>query len=48
MENGSSFVSFLPFIILIVVFYLLIIRPQSKQAKTRQAMLDALDRKSVV
>ncbi|MDC0423249.1 preprotein translocase subunit YajC [Methylophilaceae bacterium] len=34
--------SFLPFIIIFVLFYFMLIRPQMKQAKEHKAMLDAL------
>ena len=33
---------FLPFIIIFVLFYFMLIRPQMKQAKEHRAMLDAL------
>ena len=36
--------SFLPLIALIAVFYLLILRPQSKRAKDQKAMIAALQR----
>ncbi len=34
--------SFLPFIIIFVLFYFMLIRPQMKQAKEHKALLDAL------
>ena len=34
--------SFLPFIIIFVLFYFMLIRPQIKQAKEHKALLDAL------
>ena len=34
--------SFLPFMIIFVLFYFMLIRPQMKQAKEHRAMLDAL------
>ncbi len=34
--------SFLPFIIIFVLFYFMLIRPQMKQAKEHRSMLDAL------
>ena len=34
--------SFLPFIIIFVLFYFMLIRPQMKQAKEHRTMLDAL------
>lgn len=33
---------FLPMILIFVIFYFLLIRPQKKQAKERQAMIDTL------
>jgi preprotein translocase subunit YajC len=40
--NDFSFASFVPLILIFVVFYFLIIRPQSKKMKEHQAMLAAL------
>lgn len=40
----SGIMSFLPLIALIVVFYFLILRPQSKRAKEQKSMIDALQR----
>ena len=40
--QGSVFALFMPFIIMLVVFYLFLIRPQQKQQKERQNMLNAL------
>ena len=34
--------SFLPFIIIFVLFYFMLIRPQMKQAKEHRTMIDAL------
>ena len=34
--------SFLPFIIIFVLFYFMLIRPQMKQAKEHRSMLDSL------
>ena len=43
MEGSSNaFSMFLPFIMMFVVLYLLIIRPQQKQKKEHQKMLDNL------
>ncbi|RPI78879.1 MAG: preprotein translocase subunit YajC [Desulfobacteraceae bacterium] len=36
---GNGFMSFLPFIAIIVVFYFLLIRPQQKKAKQQREML---------
>jgi preprotein translocase subunit YajC len=44
-EGGSGLqglVSFLPFVAIIAIFYLLIIRPQSKKQKETQRMLSTL------
>jgi preprotein translocase subunit YajC len=38
----TQFAQFLPLIILFGIFYFLIIRPQQKQQKEHQAMLEAL------
>ena len=40
--GGSAFMSFLPLIAIIGIFYFLIIRPQSKKQKETQKMLAAL------
>jgi len=39
---GSLIGSFIPFIAIILIFYLLIIRPQSKKRKETESMLSAL------
>jgi len=41
-QQGSLFSMALPFILMIGVFYLLIIRPQQKQKKEMQNMLNSL------
>jgi preprotein translocase subunit YajC len=38
----SGFISFLPLIIIFVVFYLLLIRPQMKRAKEHKKMVETL------
>lgn len=40
----NPIISFLPFILIFVVFYFLLIRPQQKKAKERQAMIEALQK----
>ena len=40
--NGDLIGSLLPLIVLFAIFYFLIIRPQQKQQKEHQAMLEAL------
>ncbi|WP_115228212.1 preprotein translocase subunit YajC [Iodobacter fluviatilis] len=39
---GMDFMSFLPMIVIFVLFYFMLIRPQQKRAKEQQAMLAAL------
>lgn len=41
--GGDSFLSFLPLIIIFVVFYFLLIRPQSKKQKEHQGMISSLE-----
>ncbi|MDR0785136.1 MAG: preprotein translocase subunit YajC [Treponema sp.] len=40
--GGNPLVSFVPFILIIAIFYFLIIRPQNKKQKETQKMLDSL------
>ncbi|HEX5235599.1 MAG TPA: preprotein translocase subunit YajC [Silvibacterium sp.] len=42
LPTGSGLVSFLPFILIIVVFYLLLIRPNQKKQQAWQQMLGNL------
>ena len=42
MEQGSILTSLLPLIVLFAIFYLLVIRPQQKQAKAHQKMISEL------
>ncbi len=42
--GGSSPLTFLPFILIFVLFYFLILRPQQKQTKKRNEMLGTLKR----
>ena len=39
---GGGLLGFLPLIILFVIFYFLLIRPQTKRAKEHKAMVEAL------
>lgn len=41
---GGGFASFIPLVLIFVVFYFLLIRPQQKQAKEHQAFLSELKR----
>ncbi len=38
-QGGSSWISFLPIILIFVIFYFLLIRPQQKQKKEHQNLL---------
>lgn len=40
--TGGSLISFLPIILMFVVLYFLMIRPQMKRQKEQKAMIDAL------
>ena len=42
--QGAGFMDFLPLVVLVAVFYLFILRPQSKRAKEQKAMIEALQR----
>jgi preprotein translocase subunit YajC len=41
---GAAFAQFLPIILIFVIFYFLLIRPQQKRMKEHRAMVDALRR----
>jgi preprotein translocase subunit YajC len=43
-DNQGAIVQFLPLVLIFVVFYFLLIRPQQKKAKDQRTMLDALRR----
>ncbi|MEM7009137.1 MAG: preprotein translocase subunit YajC [Thermodesulfobacteriota bacterium] len=43
-EAGNPIITFLPFILIFVIFYFLILRPQQKQNKERKRMLSELKR----
>jgi preprotein translocase subunit YajC len=47
-EGGRGFMSFLPFILIIVVLWFLMIMPQRKRQKETQKMLEALQPKDKV
>ena len=47
-EQPNPFISFLPFIFLILILYFLIIRPQQKRQKDHQRLLDDLKINDVV
>ena len=41
---GSGIIDFFPFIIIFVIFYLLLIRPQQKKQRQRDEMLKAVEK----
>src|SRR6202048_3260675 len=43
-DNQGAMLQFLPLVLIFVVFYFLLIRPQQRKAKDQKAMLDALRR----
>src|ERR1700756_2129825 len=43
-ENQGALIQFLPLVLIFVVFYFLLIRPQQRKAKDQKTMLDALRR----
>lgn len=43
-STGAVFAQFLPIILIFVIFYFLLIRPQQKKLKEHRAMVDALRR----
>jgi len=43
-ESGSGFAQFIPLILIFVIFYFFLIRPQQKRAKDHKAMVAALKR----
>ncbi len=43
-QQGNPLLTFLPFIVLIVIFYFFIIRPQAKRQKEHQQMLQSLQK----
>jgi preprotein translocase subunit YajC len=44
MLDQSTLIQFLPLVLIFVVFYFLLIRPQQRKAKDHKTMLDALRR----
>ncbi len=43
-EGGNPIASLLPFVLMFVVLYLLILRPQMKKQKAQQQMVDELEK----
>lgn len=48
VSNGTSLMSFVPFILIFVIMYFFMVRPQRLQMKKRQEMLDAVRRGDTV
>ncbi|RBI69804.1 preprotein translocase subunit YajC [Roseovarius sp. TE539] len=44
MEGGNAFAQFIPLILIFVIMYFLLIRPQQKKLKDHKAMVEALRR----
>jgi len=44
LGGGDAFTSFVPLILIFVIFYFFLIRPQQKKAKEHRGMLEALRR----
>ena len=42
--NGSGIAQFIPLILIFVIFYFFLIRPQQKRVKDHKAMVDSLKR----
>ena len=42
--SGSNFAQFIPLILIFVIFYFFLIRPQQKKVKDHKAMVEALKR----
>ena len=42
--GAAAFAQFLPIVLIFVVFYFLLIRPQQKKAKEHRAMIDAIEK----
>ena len=43
-DGGSGIIGFLPMILIFVIFYFLLIRPQQKRAKEHKAMVAAINK----
>jgi preprotein translocase subunit YajC len=46
--NGSTFIQFMPIILIIVIMYFLILRPQQRKVKQHQEMIKTLRRGDTV
>lgn len=43
-QDPFTFITFMPLVIIFVIFYVLLIRPQQKRVKEHKSMIDSLDR----
>ena len=43
-QGGSAFMAFLPFILIFVIIYFLMIRPQTKKQKATKLMIESLQK----
>lgn len=43
-DGGSNWMSFIPIILMVVIFYFLLIRPSQKKEKDRKKMIEALQK----
>jgi preprotein translocase subunit YajC len=46
--GGSPFISFFPLVLVFIIFYFLLIRPQQKKAKEHRQMIDNLKKNDMV
>lgn len=46
--GGSGFTAFIPLVLMFVIFYFLLIRPQQTKAKKHQELLDSLKKDDLV
>ena len=47
-EQPNAIASFLPFVLMFLVLYLLILRPQMKKQKNQQRMIDELEKNDAI
>lgn len=43
-EGGSTWMSFIPIVLMIVIFYFLLIRPSQKKEKDRKKMIESIQK----
>ncbi len=44
LGGSSSWMSFIPIVLMIVIFYFLLIRPQQKKEKDRKSLINAIEK----